>query len=212
MSAHIAHRAPNRSGRPVGDAVMKKRCCLIFLSVAVVLWVGGLAVFLAYALSYKTDSDHKADAIVVLTGGQGRIETGLELWQTKAAKHLLITGIYPTLTQADILKRKNSKLALPKCCITYDYNASNTVENAIETQKWTQGTKPQSILLVTSQYHMSRSLQEMHYHIPSIEFIPVAIHENEFTFKAISFLIGEYHKTLYRFVAIRSQQLFPKDL
>lgn len=178
---------------------------ITLISSLAIFWLSGFVAFYLTILSYDSRAQGHADGITVFTGGQGRIETGLELWQEGAAKHILITSVYPTLTTNDILDRRNKTLPLPACCITYDYNAKNTVQNAEETKKWSADFAPGTLFLVTSQYHMPRSLQDIRHALPDVTIKPVSIQESILSFKSVSFLCIEYHKTLYRFFEIQIQ-------
>ena len=66
--------------------MIKRLISLLFLA-----WVLGFAWF-ALLLPLPA-GDQTTDAIVVLTGGPGRIDRGLELLEAGRAKRLLISGV-----------------------------------------------------------------------------------------------------------------------
>ena len=58
--------------------------------------------------------------------------------------------------------------------------AKTTRMNAIETAQWIQKNKISSIILVTSFYHMPRSLLEIKEAIPDLKIIPFAVFPQSF--------------------------------
>src|ERR1700690_2685445 len=87
--------------------------------ILVVLWAAGFACFIHYVDSLVMPDDKiKTDAIVVLTGGANRINTGLDMLDTGLAGKLLISGVGPNVTQEELfsLWRHDSKTV--PCCIT----------------------------------------------------------------------------------------------
>jgi uncharacterized SAM-binding protein YcdF (DUF218 family) len=104
------------------------------------------------------------DAIIVLTGGEGRIPSGFELLLAEKADKLLISGVLGFLSKEEILFNNASAFTEEDqedlknhCCIELDYIADTTETNAIESAKWIKDNNVKSIILVTSDYHMPRS-------------------------------------------------------
>ncbi len=77
-----------------------------------------------------------ADGIVVLTGGQSRIGTGLDLLKAGKAKRLLISGVHPAARRDDLRLAIGGDRQLFNCCVDIDRAALNTVGNAEESAKW----------------------------------------------------------------------------
>jgi uncharacterized SAM-binding protein YcdF (DUF218 family) len=102
-----------------------------------------------------------ADGIVVLTGGQSRLEAAVALLSAGKGKRLLISGVHPTIGKSDVLRAVGGSPELFKCCVDIGHEAQQTVGNAAETSKWVRGNDYASIILVTNNYHMPRSLLEM---------------------------------------------------
>jgi uncharacterized SAM-binding protein YcdF (DUF218 family) len=171
--------------------------------VLVVAWLGGLAAFVASSLAIRADPATEADAIVVLTGGKMRLETGLTLLAAGRAKKLLISGVNQRI-ERDVLLRALGKLAEREaCCIALGHRADDTVGNARETAGWMRDEGYRSLLLVTSWYHMRRSLLEFRRAMPQLTIIahPVfAAHPDPEGWwgrhGAAWLVIGEYHKYL----------------
>lgn len=110
---------------------------------------------------FQRPVDPKADAIIVLTGGYQRIEQAITLLKDGAGKRLLISGVNPAITDTQIRRFTNSSKALFECCIDIGYEAIDTSGNAEEAARWigTRGFK--SVIVVTNNYHMPRSLLEL---------------------------------------------------
>jgi uncharacterized SAM-binding protein YcdF (DUF218 family) len=102
-----------------------------------------------------------ADAIIVLTGGQSRLDAGLELLKSGKGKRLLISGVHPDADLDDLQAVTGADKSLFRCCVDIDHAALDTIGNAEESAKWVKGHHYGSILLVTNNYHMPRSLLEM---------------------------------------------------
>lgn len=105
--------------------------------------------------------EHKTvDLIVVLTGGRGRFKEGLDLLKKERASHLLISGTDPNTTLEDILSA-NSMTDLEDVyrerIILGDLSQS-TEENAEEIKSVSEKLNVESILLVTSSYHIRRAM------------------------------------------------------
>jgi len=116
-----------------------------------------------------------ADGIVVLTGGMDRISDAMDLLAKGRAKRLLISGVNPNTSFARLMNKYPGNSALFKCCVELDYKAQNTIGNAVETFHWAQKHKLKSLIIVTSAYHMPRSLLELHHVLPRIALLPYPV-------------------------------------
>ncbi len=141
----------------------------------------------------------KTDAIVVLTGGGGRIATGLRLLAAGSAEELFISGVNPKVTIDEIRAMWQGPEPLPECCITLGYEAGNTEGNADETEKWLNGRDFKSIRLVTASYHMTRSLLLFRHAMPDVKILSYPVHPEEYESWSGPFwsiTLREYNKTL----------------
>jgi uncharacterized SAM-binding protein YcdF (DUF218 family) len=128
--------------------------------VTLALWTGGLIWFAAQLPRSVPQQVSTTDAIIVLTGGTGRLETGLQLLAEKRARNLFVSGVARGVDVAALLRiarRSPDDLA---CCISVGYHANDTAGNARETAQWMHERGFNSLHLVTANYHIPRSLLE----------------------------------------------------
>ena len=103
----------------------------------------------------------KTDAIVVLTGGPGRLARGVALMQSGSAKRMLVSGVDPSVTPAELADLAKAPKALFDCCVDLGREAIDTRSNAAETVAWMRKRKFQTLRLVTTADHMSRAKLEL---------------------------------------------------
>lgn len=143
--------------------------------VALVAWASGLLWFASTIPTTVEDSDTRTDAIVVLTGGSERIETGLALLSRGLADRLFVSGAGEQVQARDILPRASTLPVELRDNITVGTVANDTPGNAVETAVWARGSGVHSIRLVTAAYHMRRSLLEFHTAMPEVAIVPHAV-------------------------------------
>jgi uncharacterized SAM-binding protein YcdF (DUF218 family) len=117
----------------------------------------------------------KTDAIVALTGGSGRISRAIKLLQQGQADRLLITGAHPETTVAQLSRQHRASKSLFACCIDIGRAAGDTIGNAAEAAIWVQNRGFASVRLVTSDYHMPRSLMEFRARMTGVTVVPDAV-------------------------------------
>jgi uncharacterized SAM-binding protein YcdF (DUF218 family) len=116
-----------------------------------------------------------ADGIVVLTGGSSRVNDAFELLASKRGRRLLITGVYPATNRGEISRVLPEYERLFACCVDLDRTAVNTLGNAIGTKRWARAQRFQSLIVVTSAYHMPRALAELAHQLPGVELVPYPV-------------------------------------
>ena len=141
------------------------RLILPLILAGALVWLAGLFVFVE-KIPRAPASAETTDVVVVLTGGPGRIQRGTKLLQSDMAKQLLISGVGSDVPIRDLISEKNLRLELIACCVTLGRAARDTRENAIETAGWAASRSIASIRLVTSDFHMPRSLLEFTRRLP----------------------------------------------
>ncbi|ASY70216.1 hypothetical protein SF83666_c28090 [Sinorhizobium fredii CCBAU 83666] len=135
------------------------------------IFVAGFLYFADTVASLQPPAAPKADAIVVLTGGFQRIEQAVELLKAGAGNRLLISGVNPATTGSQIRRNTQSSADLFKCCVDIGHDAVDTIGNATEAGQWIHDRGYRSVLVVTNNYHMPRSLLELRRVRPDTEFI-----------------------------------------
>ncbi len=139
---------------------------------ALLLWVIGFFWFATNLPDKVTDKAQIADAIVVLTGGSDRINTGLDLLSNGQGKKLFISGVYQGVEVQELLSLSKSAPKNLECCVKLGYQADDTRGNAQESMVWVQEQGYSSLRLVTASYHMPRSLLEFRHAMPDITIYP----------------------------------------
>lgn len=169
-----------------------------------VVWSLGL-VWFAESLPGPGDgqSAQATDAIVVLTGGRGRVDTGFQLLAMQRAEKLFVSGVNPMVEANDLTARVGLGNADLDCCLVLGYAAESTSGNATETAAWMGAQGFSSLRLVTADYHMPRSLLEFRMAMPGITIVPHAVAsanvhtESWWQWRGTLFLIiTEYNKFL----------------
>lgn len=122
-------------------------------------WLAGFAWFML-TLPGPLDN-RRTDAIVVPTGGPGRIDRGIALMKAHAARRMLVTGVAPTVRPVELAAEYKTEPALFACCIDLGREAVDTRSNAEETSAWVRRHGYKSVRLVTSDWHMRRAELEL---------------------------------------------------
>jgi uncharacterized SAM-binding protein YcdF (DUF218 family) len=138
-------------------------------------WAGGLLWFASTIPTAVEDTATRTDAIIVLTGGSERIETGVALLDAGLAERLFVSGAGEQVKSGDLLPQARGLRPELRDVITVGTTAGNTPENALESAEWIRATNVHSIRLVTAAYHMRRSLLEFHAAMPGITIVPHAV-------------------------------------
>lgn len=168
------------------------------LSLVLLLYVLLFTLF-AVTLGSPAPAAAATDAIVVLTGGSGRIEEGFQRLAAKRARRMLIAGADPSVTKKDLVRRAGGRRALIACCVDLGSESVDTRSNAEEAKRWLDAHGYRSALLVTSDWHMRRARYEFAAHLGNrYELVPDAVP----TEPNLMTLFAEYNKYLLRRVAV----------
>lgn len=135
-------------------------------------WGAGLFAFAAAIPSTVEDTTTRTEAIVVLTGGSGRLGTGFELLSGKKARKMFVSGVYRGVDVDKLLELSKATPAEFECCVSIGHSADNTAGNAEETSAWLKGQGFRSLRLVTSGYHMPRALLEFRHVLGDAKLVP----------------------------------------
>lgn len=130
-------------------------------TIAAILLIWSLGfVWFASALPQPLD-DIVTDAIIVPTGGPGRIDRGLAMLQAQNAPAMLVTGVDRNVTPDEFAAEFGVPMQWMDCCITLGYSALDTRGNANETARWVTERGVRTLRLVTTDWHMRRVRGEL---------------------------------------------------
>jgi len=169
-----------------------------------VVFIAGFAFFSEKVNKLKPPMPLRAaDGIIVFTGGNARLETGLRLLKGRKGHKLLVSGVNPKTGKDVLIQAIHADPQLFKCCVDLGRKAANTIGNAEEGADWIAKNDYQRVFIVTNAYHMPRSLSELQRKAPSIELIPYPVEKNNHEmeswwqlFKWLRILMVEYIKFL----------------
>jgi uncharacterized SAM-binding protein YcdF (DUF218 family) len=125
----------------------------------ILVWCFGFALFML-TLPGRLDGN-TTDALVVPTGGPGRIDRGLELMRDRQAKRMLVTGVGPGVRPVDLAREYGAPSRLLACCIDLGREAVDTRSNAEETARWVRARGYRTVRLVSSDWHLPRARMEL---------------------------------------------------
>lgn len=192
-------------GRMKPRLVSFLRIAAFSLAGAAFLFAAGFGLFASHIGGMETPKDlPRADAIIVLTGGQARIDAGVDLLKSGKGERLLISGVNPVANRDALRAATGADKTLFSCCVDIDHAALDTIGNAEESAKWVRSHHYGSVILVTNNYHMPRSLLEMGRYIGDAELQPYPVvntrlDNGEWMTKpdALRVLFTEYNKYLF---------------
>lgn len=167
-----------------------------FLSFLLLVWALG---FLWFAIALPGPRDGgRTDAVVVLTGGAGRIDRGLYVLRKGWSKQMLVSGVDREVRPREFAVQYAVPSALMACCVTLGFDAVDTRSNAREVAQWIARNRVRSIRLVTTDWHMRRAALEIGQQLPDgITVILDGVHSQP----SLRVLFLEYHKLLARSIA-----------
>lgn len=207
--------SPRRRRDRIARTFARLATLIVLLACA---WAGGLAWFAGTIArepptAKPLESLEHTDAIVVLTGGSGRLSAGLELLKAGLAGKLFVSGVYSSVDVKELLSLSQLSPDRVECCIVLGYAAADTVGNAFETAGWMEEQGYRSLRLVTANYHMRRSLLEFAMAAPHIAVVPHAVAPPNVHLVewwrwpgTASLLIAEYNKYLVALLRYRLEK------
>ena len=130
---------------------------------------GGFLFFVSSLDGYRHAGDPpRVQGIVALTGGSQRVADAIELLSRGFADRLLISGVNERTTRSQIARLNPGQKDWLECCVDLDHRARNTIGNAIETRRWVTDQGFEAIIVVTSNYHMPRTMLELDNAMPDV--------------------------------------------
>ena len=169
-----------------------------FAAFLLLLYALGFVLF-AVTLGRPAGEDTvKTDAVVVITGGTGRLQHGFRALEQGKAKRMLIAGADPAVTKADLVEL-GGPARWVRCCVDLGSESVDTRSNAEEAQRWLASRGFKSFRLITSDWHMRRARYEFRKVLgPGYDVIPDAVR----TEPRFLTLFGEYNKYVLRRIAV----------
>ena len=160
-------------------------------SLAVLVWAIG---FLWFVVALPKPADGaKTDAVIVPTGGPGRIARGIAVLDRGLARRMLVSGVDPEVRPQEFAAEFGVSPRMMACCITLGYAAVDTRSNAAETAKWVAQNEVRSLRLVTTDWHMRRAAGELDRMLPDHVTVVRDAVPSKADFKT---LFLEYHKLI----------------
>ncbi len=155
------------------------RLLIVLVAAVFLIGIGGFLHF-AFKIPPATDISTQAapmdvDAIVVLTGGKDRIMSAMQLLETGSGARLLISGVNTDTSREDLAAQFGGPDTRFACCVDLGFRARTTIGNADETARWVSDKGYTSLAVVTSDYHMPRSLVLLRNEMPNVTLLPVTV-------------------------------------
>lgn len=144
-------------------------------AILVAAYLAGFAIFVARLPAAPPTAVH-ADAVVALTGSEDRLAAAVALFEHGVGQRLLITGVHPFMSKALLRPLLHGGRRFD-CCADLGFMATNTHGNAMETAAWARRYGFHSLVVVTANYHMPRSLEEFSAAMPGVLLVPYPVPE-----------------------------------
>ena len=150
---------------------------LTFVAIIVVIWLVGLFAFADRVRSYTPAAEPaRADAIVALTGPSAeRVNAAIRLLEQDKGRRVLISGVNREVRRQELRALTPGSNKLFNCCVDLGFEAEDTVGNAQEIAAWADAKGYDSLIVVTSDYHMPRALTEIRAAAPELALTPYAV-------------------------------------
>jgi uncharacterized SAM-binding protein YcdF (DUF218 family) len=175
-----------------------------------IILAGGFVWFVSQIAGEEITLESKADGIVALTGAAARIPDAIELLATERGKRLLITGVHRATSSREIARITPLYSKYFTCCIDLDRSALNTFGNALETKRWAREHNFNSLIVVTSNWHMPRAMAELEHQLPDVTLIAFPVISEKVKSEpwwsntdTARLLLGEYLKYVFALMRMR---------
>ena len=199
----------------------KKIFCIAFLLFLIAYFFIGLNSFKERILTLQKDPINLSSKVVILTGGTNRIKEGFEViykLDKKSISNLkvLVSGTGKGFSKLSLQEKLNPNfdLRLIECCVELDDVSQDTYSNAVETSKWVSKNNIEEILLITSNYHIPRSILEFQNKMPNLKILyyPITPKQHQInkwltSFETFSLIFIEYCKYIIANVRIKTLRI-----
>ena len=150
---------------------------LVIIAIVALIWLVGLFAF-AERVRGLTPAEEpaRADAIVALTGPSAeRVNAAIRLLEQGKGQRVLISGVNREVRRRELRELTPGSSRLFNCCVDLGFEAEDTVGNAQEIAAWARAKGYEDLIVVTSDYHMPRSLVEIRGALPEATLTPYAV-------------------------------------
>lgn len=161
-----------------------------------IIWALGF-VWFAVTLPQPVEGG-KTDAVIVPTGGEGRIDRGLMALRLGWSKRMLVSGVDREVKPNEFAVVYQLEPGLLECCVTLGFESVDTRSNALESTRWIAVNKVGSVRLVTTDWHMRRAAYELARIAPANV---VIVRDAVVSKPSLFILFLEYHKLIFARVA-----------
>ena len=150
---------------------------LTFIAILALIWLIGLFAFADRVRGYTPAPEPaRADAIVALTGPSAeRVNAAVRLLEQDKGERVLISGVNREVRRQELRALTPGSNKLFNCCVDLGFEAEDTVGNAQEIAAWAEAKHYDSLIVVTSDYHMPRALTEIRAAAPGVRLTPYAV-------------------------------------
>ena len=180
-----------------------RRVYLLVIILLVVLTIPALSIK-NYAEILQTEpprtrpSQAQAECGVVLTGGAGRIREGISLLSHGQIHKLIISGVHQHSTLADMFPEILFYPEIKLENVILERRSSTTAGNAQSSLPIVEALGCQSILLITSDYHMYRALKTFNQVFPgAVKIIPYRVNSDRLYLRQHVFFDTRYWGTVF---------------
>lgn len=137
--------AKKRKGR------VYRRCVVLICLILLFTGFFGAGRFLTL-----TEPPKQADVIIILSGGQGRVEKGVELYQAGYAPYIILSNSAESTSRSGDMLQIAIDLGVPQDVIFTESAAESTYQNAELTLPIMKEHDFHSAIVVSSEFHMRR--------------------------------------------------------
>lgn len=150
---------------------------LTFIAILALIWLIGLFAFADRVRNFTPAPEpERADAIVALTGPSAeRVNAAIRLLEQDRGERVLISGVNREVRRQELRALTPGSNKLFNCCVDLGFEAEDTLGNAQEIASWAEAKDYDSLIVVTSDYHMPRALTEIRAAAPGVRLTPYAV-------------------------------------
>ncbi|MDR2267895.1 MAG: YdcF family protein [Holosporaceae bacterium] len=170
------------------------RVIVLFVVAIIFLWLLAMSLFVFHVYNNIEIGNSRSDNVAILTGGENRIVRAIEFFRSGKPKNVFISGVYGKSTLRAVVGNDE----ISEVNFVLGKHAKNTRENAREINRWAMDQHMNEILVLTSDYHMPRSLYELRRINGDVKILVGAIRSKRDS-KFFINCIKEFHKMVYTY-------------